>query len=215
MQVIYKDNIIDVRKETKICDLLTDEILKTNAIACKFNNEVKRLDYEINIDGKIELIDITDKDGIRIYRRGLIYIIGKAFDELYKGSEITVNFQLSNSLLCEVENMEVTDEMIEKVNARVKEIIEQNLDIETIVMNREQAEKFFEKEKTLKGKLQLDVKEREKIIMYYCGDYYNYFYGVLPIKTGYINVYEILKYHGGFLVRYPNRKEPNVLQEFE
>jgi uridine kinase len=215
MQVIYKDNIIDVRKGTKICDLLTDEILKTNAIACKFNNEVKRLDYEINIDGKIELIDITDKDGIRIYRRGLIYIIGKAFDELYKGSEITVNFQLSNSLLCEVENMEVTDEMIEKVNARVKEIIEQNLDIETIVMNREQAEKFFEKEKTLKGKLQLDVKEREKIIMYYCGDYYNYFYGVLPIKTGYINVYEILKYHGGFLVRYPNRKEPNVLQEFE
>lgn len=215
MQVIYKDNIIDVRKGTKICDLLTDEILKTNAIACKFNNEVKRLDYEINIDGKIELIDITDKDGIRIYRRGLIYIIGKAFDELYKGSEITVNFQLSNSLLCEVENMEVTDEMIEKVNARVKEIIEQNLDIETIVMNREQAEKFFEKEKTLKGKLQLDVKEREKIIMYYCGDYYNYFYGVLPIKAGYINVYEILKYHGGFLVRYPNRKEPNVLQEFE
>ena len=215
MQVIYKDNIIDVKKGTRICDLLTDEISKKSAIACRFNNEIKRLDYEINIDGKIELINITDKDGIRIYRRGLIYIIGKAFDELYKGAQITVNFQLSNSLLCEIENMEVTDEMIEKVNKRVKEIIEQDLDIETKVMNREQAEKFFEEENTLRGKLQLDVKEREKIIMYYCEDYYNYFYGVLPIKTGYINVYEILKYHDGFLVRYPNRKEPNVLQQFE
>ena len=215
MQVIYKDNIIDVKKGTRICDLLTDEISKKSAIACRFNNEIKRLDYEINIDGKIELINITDKDGIRIYRRGLIYIIGKAFDELYKGAQITVNFQLSNSLLCEIENMEVTDEMIEKVNKRVKEIIEQDLDIETKVMNREQAEKFFEEENTLRGKLQLDVKEREKIIMYYCEDYYNYFYGVLPIKTGYINLYEIVKYHDGFLVRYPNRKEPNVLQQFE
>ena len=48
----------------------------------EFNNEIKNLNYEINSDGKLELIDITDKDGMRIYKRGLIYIISKAFYEL-------------------------------------------------------------------------------------------------------------------------------------
>ena len=120
MQIIYEEHIIDVKKGTRVVDLLKDEIAKSRnkVIACRFNNEVKSLSYEIDSDGKIELIDLTDKDGIRIYRRGLIYIIGKAFYETYPEALLTINYQLSNSLLGEVDNMKVTKEMIEKVDKK-------------------------------------------------------------------------------------------------
>ena len=36
---------------------------------------------------------------------------------------------------------------------------------------------------TLKGKLQLDLKEKKEVTLYYCENYYNYFYGVMPIST--------------------------------
>ena len=71
----------------------------------RFNNEVKRLDMPIETDGEIELIDITNKDGMRVYRRGLIYIISKAFNELYPEVSLSVSFQLSNSMYCISENM--------------------------------------------------------------------------------------------------------------
>jgi uridine kinase len=71
---------------------------KNNIIACKFNNEVKSLDYEIKKDGKLETLDLTTKDGMRIYRRGLIYIVLKAFEELYKEANINVNYQLYHAL---------------------------------------------------------------------------------------------------------------------
>lgn len=217
MQIIYEEHIIDVKKGTKVIDLLKDEIARSRnkVIACRFNNEVKSLNYEINSDGKIELIDLTNKDGMRIYRRGLIYVIGKAFYETYPEALLTINFQLSNSILCEVANMQVTKEMIEKVDKKVKEIIKRDAPITKVAMTIEEAEDFYKKNNTLKGKLQLDVKNKKEIMLYYCEDYYNYFYGVMPISTGIVDIYEIQEYDGRFLVRYPSKKAPDILPEFQ
>lgn len=216
MQIVYNNTEIDVKNGTKVCDLLKQEIAKSKneVVACKFNNELKSLNYEINENGKIELIDVTQKDGMRVYKRGLIYIIAKAFQETYNNALITVDYQLYHSMLCEVDNMKITEEMIEKVNRRAQEIIEQDLPIIKKFMTKEEAVKFYEKEKTLKGRLQLDLEEKKEVTLYYCEDYYNYFYGVMPISTGCIKKYELLKYHDGFLIRYPSRKEPNHLPKF-
>lgn len=216
MQVIYKKHVIDVKRGTEVRNLLSEEIRKSKipVIACRFNNEVKALNYPINSNGEIELIDISTKDGMRIYTRGLIYIIAKAFHEEYKEAWLTVNYQLSNAMFCEIDNMEVTEEMISKINNRVKEIVEKDLPIIRKGMTRQEAIEFYEKEKTLKGKLQLDIEKDKNILLYYCEDYYNYFYGVMPLSTGIIDTYEILKYHDGFLVRYPSRDDTTCLQPF-
>ncbi|MGN1271173.1 MAG: nucleoside kinase [Clostridia bacterium] len=216
MQIIYNNTEIDVKSGTKVCDLLKQEILKSKneVVACRFNNELKSLNYEINSNGKIELIDVTQKDGMRVYKRGLIYIIAKAFQETYKNALITVNYQLYHSMLCEIDNMKVTEEMIKKVNKRAQEIIEQDLPITKKIMTKNEAVEFYNKEKTLKGRLQLDLEEKKEVTLYYCEDYYNYFYGVMPISTGCIKKYELLKYHDGFLIRYPSRKDPNNLPKF-
>ncbi len=217
MQIAYKDIIIDIKEGTTVAQLLDKEIKKSagKVIACKFNNEVKSLNYKIEKDGKLELIDVNDKDGRRIYKRGLIYIISKAFNEVFNGVYMTVNYQLINAMYCTVDNLEVTQEVIRKVNKRVKEIISQDLPIEKKIMTKEEAQKFYEKEKTLKGKLQLDLESKKEVTLYYCEKYYNYFYGVLPISTGFVEAYEIKKYKNGFLIRYPNRENSSELSVFE
>ena len=216
MQISYKDKTIDFKEETRVFDLFKEEIQKSNSeiIACRFNNEVKGLNYKLKSSGNIELIDITQKDGMRVYQRGLIYVVAKAFHDIYPEALITINYQLYHSMFCEVDNLNLTQEMIEKVNKRVKEIIESDLPIERRKMSKEDAKTFYEKEKTLKGKLQLDIKEKKEVTLYYCEDYYNYFYGVMPVSTGCIKEYELLKYHDGFLIRYPSRKNPYQLGEF-
>ena len=47
MQIIYKKAVIDVKKGTMIKEVLSQEIVKQKAIAAKFNNEVKSLNYKI------------------------------------------------------------------------------------------------------------------------------------------------------------------------
>lgn len=217
MQIDYNDIVIDVKQGTPVNSLLKDKIQKAQCkvIACKFNNEIKTLDYKIEKSGKLELINLKNKDGMRIYRRGLVYIISKAFHEVYPGSLITIDYQLNNSMFCTVDNLEVTNEIINNVDKKVKDIIAKDLPIEKRFMTKEEAIKFYEKEKTLKGKLQLDLKEKKEVTLYYCENYYNYFYGVLPISTGFVTEYKIEKYKDGFLIRYPNEENPNNLVEFK
>ena len=131
MKIIYENREFEVEEGTKVKDILKEEIDKSNKkiIACMVNNEVKALDYKINKNSRISLIDFTHKDGKRVYVRGLLYIMGKAFSETYKDALLTVDYQLNNAMLCEVDNMKVTDKMIEKVKNKMIEIVKKDIPI--------------------------------------------------------------------------------------
>ena len=94
MKVLFNEKEYEVNEKIKISKLLRNEIKKNEhpVVGAKFNNEYQNLDYEIEKDGKIELIDISQKNGMKIYRRTLVYIMGKAFEELYPNWKIKVNY---------------------------------------------------------------------------------------------------------------------------
>ena len=217
MKIVYKSQKnLEIENRQKVIDIFKEEIKNSenNIIACKCNNEVKSLNYEVEPEDKVELIDTTTRDGRRVYIRGLLYIMAKALYELYPKALLTVNYQLSNSMLCEIENMEITEEFIKKLSEKMNDIVKKDLEIKKIEMTKEEAIKFYEKEKTLRGILQLENKEKDEVSLYFCEEYYNYFYGVMPISTGYIKKFEVIKYHDGFLLRYPSKNSPNALDDY-
>ena len=181
-----------MEKNVKISELLKEQIENSEypVVGAIVNNEYKSLDAEVTGDEKIELIDINSKEGMKIYRRTLTYIMGNAFWHIYPEAHVIVNYQLSNAMYCNIENMEVTDEMLEKVKAKMQEIISQDLKIEKKVMTREEAEKFYEETNSAKGRLQFDLEDRQNINMYYCDDYYNYIYEVIATHTGVTKIFE-------------------------
>ena len=214
IEINYKNQTISTEK-TKVIDLFKEDIRKNEIIACRFNNEIKSLNFEIEKSGNLELIDISNRNGMRIYVRGLIYILTKAFEELYPNAKTKINYQLSNSMLCEVVDAEVNNDMIDKINKKFKEIVDKDIPIIKKTMTKKEAREFYEKEKNEKGRLQIEYGRKEVVSLYYCEDYYNYFYGVLPISTGFAKLYEIVKYHNGILIRYPNKTDIQKLPEFK
>ncbi len=209
--------IIKTEENTKISEILKDQIKESEfpVVGAKFNNEYKNLDYPLEESGKIELIDINSKEGMKIYRRTLTFIMGNAFWLTYPRAHVIVDYQLSNAMYCSIENMEVTDKMLEKVKAKMQELIDADLKIEKRTMNREEAEKFYAKTNSPKGRLQFDLKENDEINMYYCKDYYNYFYETIATHTGVTKLFDIKKYSKGFLLRYPSSKDVTKLPEFK
>ena len=217
MKITYNSKEYEVAPNTTIQEVLKEEIEKNEfkVIGAKFNNEYKRLDYVITENGIVSLVDISSKGGMRIYRRTLIYIMAKAFEELYEDVKIRVNYQLSNAMFCTVENMEITDEMLKNVENKMKEIVSKNLPIQKKVFSRQEAEELYKKEDSSKGRLQLDLETNKTIDMYYCEDYYNYMYGDIAINTGIIKVFGLIKYEHGFLLRYPSANNPFALPEYK
>ncbi len=217
VKIFYKNLQKEVDKKTSIFDAFKDVIKLENRkiIACRFNNEIKSLDFCPALDGTVEFIDTSDKDGRRIYIRGLLYIMGKALEETTPDALLTVDYQLSNSMLCRIDNMNVTEEMVEKLEARMDEIIKEDIPIIKKEMTKEEAVEFYKTHHTLKGRLQVDIPEKKSVLLYYCEEYYNYFYGVMPPSTGYMQIYEVIKYGNGILIRYPSKTNPKELPKFQ
>ena len=217
MKIIYKSQEFDVLEGTSIKDAFKEQIEKSEfpVIGAKFNNEYKRLDYVLNEEGNVSLVDISSKGGTKIYRRTLIFIMAKAFAKLYPKIKIRVNYQLSNAMFCTLDNDEITSQMLEKVEQEMKDIVNKNLPITHKSLTREEAEELYKKEDSSKGRLQLDLENNEVINMYYCEDYYNYIYDDIAINTGVVNVFELVKYDCGFLLRYPSSDNPKVLPKYK
>ena len=216
MQIQYKDKIMEFNQPMTINELLKEEIenSKYTVVAAVFNNEYQNLESIIAEDGKIELIDISSEEGMKVYRRTLIYIVGKAFENVCPDKKMEVNYQLSNSMFCDLIDKDVTEEFIKKLSQEVRKIVKEDLPIRQVVMNRQEATKFFNKTQSSKGRLQLDLEGNNEIFMYYCEDYYNYCYGTLANRTGIAKIFEIVKYKDGFLIRYPSRKDPERMPKF-
>ena len=193
MKIYYKDKEYEVKEGETIQEVLQEEIRNSEytVIGALFNNEYENLGYEIKEEGKIDLIDISTREGMKIYKRTLTYLLGKAFEKLFPGKKMEVNYQLSNSMFCEAIDMDITEDMIKKLNDEMKVIVDKDLPIQQVVMNREEAKEFFDKEDTSKGRLQLDLKDNKKIYMYYCEEYYNYCYGTLANRTGCVKLFEV------------------------
>lgn len=212
MKIQFDEKIIET-EEISIQDLLSEEIQNSKyaIVGAIFNNEYVNLDYKIKKDGKVELINTKSKQGAKIYRTTLIYILAKAFEKICPNEKLVTNYQLNNAMFCDVENFEITDEFIEKLSEEMKSIIQKNLPIKQVIMTREEAKEFYEKNDTPKGRLQYDLEENKKIYMYFCEDYYNYCYGTMANRTGVVPVFELVKYNNGFLLRYPKSNEPEKL----
>ena len=217
MIITYDLNKKELQEKITVKDAFKEEIEQSEfpIIGAKVNNEYQRLDYELNEDSEVQLVNIATEGGMKVYRRTLIYIMAKAFDKTYKEAKIRVNYQLSNSMFCSIDNMEVTDEILENVEKEMRNIVSQNLPITQKKLTRKEAEELYEQENSSKGRLQLDLKNNEIINMYYCENYYNYIYEDIAINTGIVKIFDLVKYDDGFLLRYPSSNNPYVLPKYK
>ena len=216
MNIIYQGRTKKIENGLTVKEALKKEINenKYEVIGCLYNNDYSNLETEVEEGARIELIDIFSKEGMKIYVRTIVYIMGKAFENLYNREKIMVEYQLGTAMYCKCDNIQITDEFITKLKNEMQKIIEKDEKITKVEMTRKEAEKFYEENNSSRGRLQFDLKGNKPIYMYYCGNYYNYCYGTLANRTGIIKIFDVIKYGDGFLIRYPSSKEPTKMPEF-
>lgn len=215
MKITHENKEIELKEKNTIRSIFEKEIKESKyaVISAIVNNEYKSLDDYIEQDSTVELVDISTKEGTRTYRTTLLYVMSMAFSRLYPEARLTINYQLDNSMFCEVDNMSVTAEMINAVKEEMKNIIESDLKIENRVFTREEAEKFYEVNHVSKGRIQLDLESNNEISLYFCEEYFNYFCCLLGSRTKVVNKFDLIKYKHGFLLRYPSTTNPNIIPE--
>ncbi|MGL4911426.1 MAG: nucleoside kinase, partial [Romboutsia sp.] len=174
-------------------------------------NKLRELNYIVDNDCEIRLLDTTNADGSRVYSRTMSFIFIMACNELFKDSRVTIEHSLSNGLYCEVHiDRKLESKDIELINQRMKEIIKNNYKIEKISTNREEAIDIFESHGMDEKAQLLKYKEYNDVKIYKCNKHIDHFYGYMLPSTGYIKTFDLKHYENGVIVLGPNEGDKTI-----
>ena len=182
--------------------------------SAKVNNKVEGLHYTIFGDKDVEFLDVTSSSGMRTYTRSLFFVLYKALSELFPGTSLQIDTPVSNGYYCRIDGLAegVTTEVVDRLRAKMKEIVGDNIPYHRITTHREDAVRLF-REHGLEDKALLLEGSGDLYATYYTlGDTVDYFYGSLLVSTGQIHLFEIQPYADGLLLRLPDPNNPNKLQ---
>lgn len=151
---------------------------------------------------------------MRTYVRSLCFILCKAVEELYPDGKIMLEHPVSKGYYCDLQiGREIGLDDVLRIKQRMKEIIEANIPFHRFECHTTEVVERF-RQKGMMDKVKLLETSGELYSYYYTlGDTIDYYYGSLLPSTGYIRLFDIVKYYDGLLLRVPNRQNPEVLEE--
>jgi len=185
-------------------------------VAVKADNKLTELSKIAKNGKKIDFIDLTYTDGVKIYQRSLSFIFIRAMKELFEDTEVIIKHSLSKGLYCEFEGGHIVNNkdipiIVEKMNS----IIEKDEEFKKEIISVEEAIDIFT-EKGLKSKVDLlKCSVNEIVKIYSLGELKDYFYGYMVPRTSYIKKFELLLYSPGIILRHPVQLCPLDVPKFE
>lgn len=190
---------------------------KYKIMAYKVNYDLKNLNFELEDSFNIiEAVDLSHKDGVRIYQRSLSYLFARSARELYQGCKIIVEHSLSGGLFCRVQAEEGTlaKKDLLLIEKRMREIVERDEEFIEDIIPTEEAKEIFAKSGLMDKARLLDYRKEEEIKVYKFGDMTDYYYGYMLPSCGKLNVFELKYYDGGVILRHPTVYSKGELPEF-
>lgn len=186
-------------------------------VAAVVNGELEELTLPVERDIDVELIDLRDIDGMRIYRRSLTYLLVAAVSELFPGARLHIDHSMSfGGLFCHLEGRSpFTPEELDALERRMKELVAADLPIrrEEVPLQEAIAE-FRSRGDDEKADL-LAQSDKRKVAIYQLGQCRNHFHGYMVPSTGYLRWFDLAYYPPGFVLHYPRRDAPHKLQPFK
>lgn len=187
---------------------------KLDVIAALVDNKLKELNYRPMLFHQVEFIGFNHPDGRRCYLRSLCFVLQNAVRELYPEKVLVVDHSLPSGLYCEIHEktrMEdgrskvcfVTDEEIDAIKAKMKEIIAKDLPFTKVKMNSEEAEAIF-----LANNQPMKAELQRSIGAFICSVYFldgkaDTMHGPLIPSTGFLKTFDITGVGQGFCLQGP------------
>ncbi len=187
-------------------------------ISAKVNNASQGLKFRVWQNRDVEFVDVRDSSGLRVYVRSLCFVLYKATQDVFPESRLYMEHPISRGYFCnfkKADGQPATEEDVKKIEARMQEIITQDMPFRRTESVTEEAVHIF-KERGLHDKARLLETSGQIYTDYYTlGDTIDYYYGALVPSAGYLKVFGIEKHQQGMLLRVPDRHDPSKLAEFE
>ncbi|MDD2483812.1 MAG: nucleoside kinase [Eubacteriales bacterium] len=191
--------------------------LPYQVLAAKVKNRVRALTEKIEVPCRITFLDIREPSANQIYQRGVSFLYLKAVHDILGNVRVLIENSLNKGLYTDIKTKDrLPDETIQLIEARMAEIVSQDIPFVRSVLQKEEAFQILsmgdheEKMRMLARASQVDT-----VPIYSCDGFLNFFYGTMVPSAGYIKHFELRRYRNGILLRFPSSLVPDQVPPFE
>ena len=202
IKITLKDNsIIEVEKGTTIIELAKkiSEGLARMATCGKVNGEVKDLRYELNEDCNVSIETFESSlEGKQAYWHTTSHIMAQAVKRLFPEVKFAIGPSIEKGFYYDFDvEKPFTDEDKANIEAEMKKIIKEDIEIEKFVLPKEEALNLMDGQ-PYKQELIEELPDGEEISFYKQGDFTDLCAGPHLMKTGKVKAIKILSSSGAY-----------------
>lgn len=170
------------------------------ALAGRVDGKLVDTSFLIEKDASLAIITAKDAEALELIRHSTAHLMAQAVKQLYPEAQVTIGPAIDNGFYYDFSyKRPFTPEDLEAIEARMHEIVKQDLKVERSEMKREDAVEFFRGTgEAYKAELVEAIPEGEVISLYRQGDFIDLCRGPHVPSTGKLKVFKLMKVAGAY-----------------
>lgn len=181
----------------------------------KIGASLRELSYRLNEDiSDVSFLDLSHKDSMRVYQRSATFLLIVASKRVIPNAQVIVNHHITGGYFCEFKDPQMcTEKNILAIENEMRNIVSQELPITKETVPVDEAIKYFEANKMFDKSELLKYRRISTVNLYSLDNVKDYFYGYMVTNVKYIKLFKLVPYAHGFILLFPDEKNPDTLPE--
>jgi threonyl-tRNA synthetase len=187
-------------KGTTVGEIINQIGIQNGTVGARVNGRLVDFWFEIDGDADLAPIGAGSEEGLFFIRHTAAHIMAEAVQSLFPDAKVTIGPVIENGFYYDFEySRGFTPEDLEKIEAKMKEIINQKKPLTRREVSRESAISLFKEEgENYKVEIVNDLPEGEKITIYDQGEWHDLCRGPHAPSTGYVKAFKLLSTAGAY-----------------
>jgi uridine kinase len=180
-------------------------------LAAKFDGRLTPLDTVPDRSARLQWVTYSDKPGLEIYQRSASFILNMAVAELYHNIRLVIGHSISNGFYYDFYcGIPVTQELLNEITAKMREIIGRDLPFQHRLLPREQAIRYFADRAMSDSRRLVENSSIDQVQVYENGRFANIEIYPLAYSSGAVSRFELKTYSPGFVILFPEQEDFTV-----
>jgi threonyl-tRNA synthetase len=185
---------------TEVAGSISNSLAK-RAIAAKIDGRICDLATPLLEDANVAIVTREDEEALELIRHDAAHVMAEAVQSLYPGTQVTIGPAIEAGFYYDfARNEPFTPDDLEKIEAKMREIIARSEPFEREVWDRAQAIAYFEGEgEKFKAELIRDLPTSEPISVYRQGEWLDLCRGPHQPTTGHVgSAFKLMRLAGAY-----------------
>ncbi|MDE6559531.1 MAG: nucleoside kinase, partial [Muribaculaceae bacterium] len=211
------NEFIDIEGGTSLAQLASSlkNRLDFNPICARVNNKNQNLDFPIYQPKQVEFMSASSDQGQRVVARSLCMLLYRALYSIDPSLRLHIEHSISRGILCRLSNPDGNSvipeqSLIDTLRAEMRRLADADLPFEEREAPTRDVIEIFRRQ-GLDSKVALLETSPNLYTTYYMLDgVADSYYSALAPSTGFLRVFDIIKYHEGILLLGPDTANPDM-----